>query len=255
MKPKLAMFSFTSCEGCQLQILNLEDELLSILNAVEIVNFREAIDEKAQDYDIAFVEGSITTPEEIEEVKDIRSKAKLVVAIGACACLGGVNAMKNFFPLDFVRNEVYKEKASCFPTLPVQRVGDVIKVDYEMHGCPITKKEFLHVTKSLLLGIPLKQIHYSICTECKTAGNVCLFDKGETCIGAITRGGCDAICPTFGDGCEGCRGFVDEPNFEGMIQVLADRGLTKPEIKNKFTYFNGLDVIETINDKIEEFVK
>lgn len=255
MKPKLAMFSFTSCEGCQLQILNLESELLTILNAVEIVNFREAIDEKSQDYDIAFVEGSITTPEEIEEIKDIRKKAKLVIAIGACACLGGVNAMKNFFPLDFVRNEVYKEKASCFTTLPVKRVADVVKVDYEMLGCPITKKEFLHVTKNLLLGVPLKQIHYSICTECKTAGNVCLFDKGETCIGAITRGGCDAICPTFGDSCEGCRGFVEEPNFEGMIQVLADRGLTKSQIKNKFTYFNGLDVIKTINDKIEECVK
>ncbi|MCC7430847.1 hypothetical protein IT568_08405 [bacterium] len=240
MKPKLAMFSFTSCEGCQLQILNLEKELLEILNAVEIVNFREAIDQKSQDYDVAFVEGSITTQKEIEEVKDIRQKAKAVVAIGSCACIGGINAMKNFFPIDFVKKQVYGEMGKYFDTLPVQKVSDVIPVEYEMHGCPISKKEFLSVTKNLLLGVPLKQPHYSVCTECKMAGNVCLYDKGETCLGAITRGGCEAVCPTFGDSCHGCRGLGEEANIQGMVEVLRANGLTEAEIKNKFSYFNGL---------------
>ena len=244
MKPKLAMFSFTSCEGCQLQILNLEDELLGVLGAVEIVNFREAIDDKRDDYDIAFVEGSITRDSEIEEVKDIRSKASLVVAIGSCACIGGINALKNGFQMEYCKKEVYLDKAEVFDTIPTRRVADVVDVDYEMHGCPITKKEFLTVTKNLLMGVPLKQPHYAVCTECKMNGNICLYHKGEVCLGPITRGGCESICPNFGDPCHACRGFADEANLPSMVDTLRDHGLDDHQIKNQFSFFNGTKTLE-----------
>ena len=244
MKPKLGVFSFTSCEGCQLQILNLEDELLALLNSVEIVNFREAIDEKRQDYDIAFVEGSITTSADEKEVIDIRSKAKIVISIGSCACIGGINALKNSHPMDFCQKTVYSELADNFRTFPTRRIGDVIKVDYEINGCPISKKEFLDVTKKLLLGVPLKLPNYAVCTECKMAGNPCMFQMGHTCLGAITRGGCEAICPSFGDPCHGCRGFMDGANIKSMVQILRENGLTEAQIKNQFSYFNGTKTLE-----------
>ncbi len=246
MKPKIAVFSFTSCEGCQLQILNLEEELLQLLNHIDIVNFREAIDEKSQDYDIAFLEGSITTLSEIDEVKEIREKAKLIIAIGSCACLGGVNALKNHFPMQHCKEYVYEEKADLFETIPAKRIGDIIPVDYEIHGCPISKKEFVEVTKKLLLGIPLRQANYSVCTECKMSGTVCLFHKGDTCLGSVTRGGCEAICTSFGEPCHGCRGFLDHANLKSMAQILKEHGLSQQDIINQFSYFNANTNLEGV---------
>ncbi len=244
MKPRLGLFSFTSCEGCQLQVLNLEAELLDILNAVDIVNFREAIDEKSQDYDIAFVEGSITTSADLKEVKEIRQNAKKLVALGACACIGGVNALKNSFSMDFCKDHVYKDKAYAFDTFPTKKVSDIVKVDFEIPGCPISKKEFVEVTKKLLFAIPIKIPNYSVCTECKMNGNLCLYEKNEVCIGPITRGGCDAICPTFKDPCHGCRGFMDNANFSGMIKVLEDNNISEKQIKNLFSHYNGTKTLE-----------
>jgi len=244
MKPKVGVFSFTSCEGCQLTILNLEDDILDLLGAIEIVNFREAIDDRRNDYDVAFVEGSITTEDEVEEVKEIRERAKILVAIGACACLGGVNGLKNRHELPRTRQKVYGDGARHFPTEPTRRVRDVIRVEYEMHGCPIDKREFISVTKSLLLGQVPKPSEDAVCTECKQKANVCLFDKGMCCIGPITRSGCGAICPTFGEGCEGCRGFLSQPNVASMIEIMKSKGLSRSEVEDRLTMFNTLTPID-----------
>lgn len=244
MKPKIGVFSFTSCEGCQLTILNLEDEILALLGHLDIVNFREAIDEKRDDYDVAFVEGSITRDVEEEELRGIRSKAKFVVAIGACACLGGINGMKNRHDLETTRRTVYGDGAKHFDTKPTQRVRDVVKVDYEMHGCPIDKKEFIRVTAALLMGQVPRLPADAVCNECKAKANVCLYDKGEFCLGAVAREGCGAICPTFGDGCEACRGFVDHPNLDSMVEVLRDRGMTRRDIELRLTRFNALTPVD-----------
>jgi len=244
MKPKIGVFSFTSCEGCQLTILNLEEEILALLGHLEIVNFREAVDEKRSDYDVAFVEGSITRESEAEELRRIREAAKFLVAIGACACIGGVNALKSLHDPEETGKAVYGEGAVHFDTLPVRRVRDVVPVDYEMHGCPVSKKEFLRVTAELLLGCVPRMPVDAVCNECKALANVCLWDKGECCLGVVTREGCGAICPTYGEGCAGCRGFVDHPNLDSLVEVMRDRGISPSEIRNRLTRFNALTPLE-----------
>ncbi len=250
-KPKLAFFSFASCEGCQLQVVNLEDCLLDVLGAVEIVNFREAIDDKRDDYDIAFLEGSITRPADREEVMEIRKHAKLCVSLGACACIGGINAMKNSHSMEACKNTVYQDKSYLIETFPTQRVADVINVDYEINGCPITTKELVDVTKKLLLGVPLKQNAFPVCTECKANSNVCILrHKEQICMGSVIRGGCEAVCPSFGDPCIGCRGFVDHANFPGFAKILRDSGYDRQQIINSFSYFNGT---KTLSEYLESY--
>lgn len=241
-KPRIACFSFTSCEGCQLQILNLEEELLTLARQVDIVNFREAIDERGSEYDIAFVEGSVTREAEIPEVERIRATAEFVVTIGACATLGGINVLKNFHDLDTTRRVVYGAMAEHFDTIPTRRIADVIPVDYEMHGCPIDREEFLRVTASLLLGIVPPMPTEAVCAECKRRNNVCLYELGRVCLGPITRAGCHAICPTYGEACDGCRGLVDHPDIPGMVAVMRDRGVDAAEAKRRFGLYNGLTV-------------
>jgi len=240
MKPKVAFFDFASCEGCQLTVLELEDDLLELFGHIEIVNFREAIDDRRDDYDIAFLEGSITRPADIPRVKKIRENAKVCVALGACATTGGVNAMKNFQPdLEEVRRYVYGEKAHCFDTFATRPHSAVIPIDYELHGCPIAKKEFLELVQAVLTGREWKQRNYPMCVECKLRETVCLFDKGMTCLGPVTRAGCDAICPANGNRCEGCRGLIDDPNTNAAKDVLAEHGYTVEQILNEFRLFNS----------------
>ena len=238
-KPKLAFFSFASCEGCQLQVINCEDELVDLLGAVEIVNFREAMDDRRDDYDIAFVEGSITRPEDEHEVKEIRERAKILVAFGACATIGGINAIKNFQPQDKVSKYVYGDQAAAFPSFPTRPVHDVVKVDLKLHGCPISKSEFLEACKCLLTGKQFKVPNYPVCVTCKLAENVCLYQKGMTCLGVVTRAGCDPMCPTFGNKCIGCRGLIDHPNVNAAFDVLEDVGLTLADVTKDFTMFDG----------------
>ena len=240
-KPRLAFFSFASCEGCQLQFLNLEDELLDIVPHVEIVEFREAIDDRSDDYDVAFVEGSITRPTDEEKVKHIRERAKVLVAFGACATTGGVNRVKNFQDLEDVRKYVYGDKwdIPALETYPTKSVGEIVKVDYSLHGCPASKKEILEVTKALLQGREPRIPKYPVCVDCKLRENVCLFQKGQFCLGPITRAGCDMPCPTVGARCIGCRGLVDDPNRDAAMDVLAEAGLTVDDILREFRLFQG----------------
>jgi len=241
MKPKIAFFDFASCEGCQLAVLELEDELLDLLGLVEIVNFREAIDDRRDDYEIAFLEGSITRPADLPRVQKIRETAKICVAMGACATTGGVNAIKNLQPdLEEARRYVYGEKAACFDTFATQPMKQVIKVDYELYGCPINKYEFLELVKYLLAGRTFRNKSYPLCVECKLNGNICVFHKGMTCLGPVTRAGCNSICPNNGNKCEGCRGLVDDPNTETAREVLAEHGYSVEDILREFTLFNAI---------------
>jgi sulfhydrogenase subunit delta len=208
MKPKIAIFSLTGCEGCSLAILELENELLDILGAVEIVNFREGMTERGWDIDIGFVDGAVSTPEDEREVRLFRAKSKTLVAIGACACLGGVNTLKHYHPEEWYRRYVYGEHAEWFPTTPARPASAVVEVDYELPGCPMNKLEFLRFVKHVLAGRPFSLPDYPVCVECKKRGNLCLYEKGIMCLGPITRAGCDAICPSYGSKCEGCRGLL-----------------------------------------------
>ena len=210
MKPRIAIFSLTSCEGCSLAILELEDQLLDILGAVEIVNFREGMTERSWDIDVGFVDGAVSTPEDEKEIKHFREACKVLVAIGACACLGGLNTLKNHQPEDSYRRYVYGDRAEWFPTIPARPLSAVVKVDAELPGCPMVKEEFLHFVQCALGGRKFRLPEHAVCVECKKKSNVCLYEKGIICLGPVTRAGCDAICPTFGSKCEGCRGLVGE---------------------------------------------
>ncbi len=240
-KPQVAFFDFTSCEGCQLNKLNLEDHLLDILQHLDIVEFREAMDDKADEYDIAFIEGSISTPSCVERIHDIRRRAKILIALGACATQGGVNAMKNLQPIEEVREAVYGNEKYRFPTLPAMPVSAIVKVDYQIDGCPMSMPEFLKTLKSLLAGQEPIKSDSAVCVECKLNENECVYDKGMVCVGPITRGGCNAICPSFGQFCTGCRGLVSDHNKDAMLEILTSHGISLDEAKKRILLFNSYD--------------
>ena len=241
-KPKIAFFSFTCCEGCQLMFLNCEKEFPVIVELVNIVNFREAIDEKSDDYDIAFVEGSISKKEEVKKLKKIRERAKTVVSFGACASTGGLNALKNRFPMEEVRRVVYGKNASehkISDTLPVRPIDSIIKVDHYIHGCPVIKEDIISTLQSLILGKTPEVWNYPVCADCKMAGNICVFEKGMSCVGPVTRAGCKAICVTYGCVCWGCRGLVSDPNINAHRETLERYGLTRDSVLRNFDLYGS----------------
>lgn len=210
MKPRIAIFSLTGCEGCSLSILELEDQLLDVLGAVEIVNFREGMTERAWDIDIGFVDGAVSTPEDEREIRRLRERCKTLVAIGSCACLGGINTLKNHQPETECRRYVYGDRYAWFPTTKARPISDVVAVDYELPGCPMVKEEFLRFVQCILADVPFKLPDHAVCVECKKRGNPCLYESGIICLGPVTRAGCSAICPSYGSKCEGCRGIVND---------------------------------------------
>lgn len=225
-KPTIAFFEFTSCEGCQLTVINLDEKIVDIVGAVDIVAFREAMTEAADEYDIAFVEGCITRESEIPRLKRIRERAKILVALGACATDGCVHAIKNRMPPDRALRIVYGDKADWFDTIETHGIDHYVKVDHYCWGCPIDPDEFVEICTSILLGRQPRIPTYPVCVECKLKENVCLLDVGKNCIGPITRAGCGAICPTYGNSCEGCRSLVPEPGVNAQMDVLKNHGLT-----------------------------
>ncbi|MCK4658316.1 MAG: NADH:ubiquinone oxidoreductase [Phycisphaerae bacterium] len=223
MKPKIAVFSLTSCEGCSLAILELENQLLDILGAVEIVNFREAMTERDCDIDIGFVDGAVSTPTDVEEIKEMREHCKALVAIGACACQGGINSLKNHQNEDDYRSYVYGDGAKHFPTIKAQPISAFVEVEYELPGCPMVKEEFLALVKAVLSGQQWALPQTSVCVECKKQGNLCLYEKGIICLGPVTLAGCGAICPTFGSKCEGCRGLASDEALQAASINLREQ--------------------------------
>jgi len=240
VKPKVAFFDFSCCEGCQLMVLNCEPELLDMLGHIEIVNFREASTTRRDDYDIAFIEGSIITPHDFERLKDIREKAKMLIALGACAHTGGLNKLRNFQDTGEAKRYVYGKDAKYFYVLPkVLAVHEVVPVDFSIPGCPISRFQFLSVLKQLLLGITPTLPNYPVCVECKLRENECLMLKGQICLGPITRAGCLARCPENGFPCTGCFGMVDNPHLEAEQIILSKFGLTIQDLLRRYRLFYG----------------
>jgi coenzyme F420-reducing hydrogenase gamma subunit len=243
-KPKVAFFEFTSCEGCQLTVVDSLQTSPELLEAVEIVRFREAMSEKGDDYVVAFVEGACSRPGDEPHLQEIRQKAQLVVALGACAHLGGINTIRNRADLADVRGYVYGEQAEWFDTYPARPISAVIPVDAFIPGCPIDRHEFVRAVKAVLQGRAPQIPDFPLCVECKLKENVCVYLRGRTCLGPIVRAGCDAICPTYGDGCEGCRGLIPNPNVDSLKQVLAEHHLSPEETLAKLTLFLTYQTME-----------
>lgn len=251
-KPKIAFFDFTSCEGCQLTVVDALQDYPELLSVVEIVQFREAMSEKGEDYQIAFIEGSCSRESDEARLKKIRSQAALVVALGTCAHLGGVNALKYLHPLDEVRRYVYGEQADWYETYDVRPIEAVIPVDFAIPGCPIDRHEFVNCVKALLIGKKPPIPDYPLCVECKLKENACLFTRGSVCLGPVTRAGCNAICPTYGQSCEACRGFISNPNETSMRDLLSKHGLNVEDIMTRFTMFTTYQVREKLMQKEAE---
>ncbi|HSQ78495.1 MAG TPA: NADH:ubiquinone oxidoreductase [Nitrospirota bacterium] len=238
-RPRVAFFELSSCEGCQLQLVNNEASLLDFLSLVTVVNFREAMTEKADNYDIAFVEGSVTRADEVERLKMIRKNAKVLVAFGSCACFGGVNQLKNRFnDPAWVKKQVYG--TSVIDTLDTARPLDAfVAVDLKVFGCPVKKEEVEKIVTNLVIGKTVVHPKYPVCMECKANENPCLFDLGEPCLGPITRGGCDSWCPNNRFGCWGCRGPAEDANIGQMKAIMKDRGFSDETVLDRLECFGG----------------
>jgi sulfhydrogenase subunit delta len=245
--PKIAFFDFTSCEGCQLTVIDSLQDHPELLDAVDIVQFREASSDKGEDYLIAFIEGSCTRPSDEERLKAIREQAAIVVALGACAHLGGVNSIRNRQNLALVRNYVYGDKAAWYDTYEARPISAVIKVDTVIAGCPIDRDDFLKSVKMLLQGRIPQLPDSPVCIECKLNETVCVYQRGKICLGPIINGGCNAICPTYGDGCEGCRGMIPNPNIDSLKEVMIEHGLDNDAIETKLTMFLTYQMTEREN--------
>ncbi len=239
-RPKVAFFDLSCCEGCQLQVVNLGEELLDLLQLIDLVEFREAMSEKwTGRYDLAIVEGSVVNEECKQRVRAIRERCNLLMAYGSCATIGGINGMKNSRPIEESQAEVYGKKGDWFSASPTQAVDKIVRVDYYVHGCPIYPPEFIKVLKAALTGLSYPVPDHAVCVECKFNENVCMYDKGVTCMGPITRAGCNSWCINAGNVCYGCRGLVSNPNIKGVEDVLQRYGLKPELIANKIMMYNA----------------
>jgi sulfhydrogenase subunit delta len=222
-KPSIAVYKFSSCDGCQLSILNLEDELLDLAAAVEIAYFLEARRRTLPGpYDIALVEGSVTTPHEVERIQEIRKQAKTLVTIGACATSGGIQALRNTANLNDLSMAVY-EHPEYLKTLPTSTaISEHVKVDYELWGCPVNKYQLVEVIQALLQKRRPNLPTHSICLDCKRKGIACVIvSMGIPCLGPATRTGCGVLCPANGRGCYGCFGPAPNEDMKTVLATLA----------------------------------
>lgn len=238
-KPKVAFFDFACCEGCQLQVANMGETVLDVLSLIEVVEWREVMSEKwGKKVDVAIVEGSITDLHAAERIKKIRKRAGAVIAYGSCATIGGVNGMKNNFPLEDIKHYVYGDSHRFFATEQTKAVHQVVPVDYFIHGCPVYIPEFVAVLKAALQGIPYYPPDYPVCVECKLNENVCMYDRGVSCLGPVTRAGCNSWCINNGNICYGCRGMVSNPNEKGAKDVIAKYKIPMELVLNKMNMYN-----------------
>jgi len=240
-RPKLAVWKFASCDGCQLSLLDLEDELLALAGAVELAEFREATSGTVEGpYDLSLVEGSITTPHDAERIQEVRRASRTLVTIGACATAGGVQALRNFADVgEFVR-VVYASPDFISTLATSTPISEHVPVDFELRGCPVSKRQLLEVVSAFLRGRKPQIPSTSVCTECKARGLVCVtVAHGTPCLGPVTHAGCGALCPAYDRGCFGCFGPKETPNVAALVPLLRRSGLDERGIERIFRTFNA----------------
>lgn len=240
-KPTLAVWKFASCDGCQLSLLDCEDELLAVAGEVEIAYFLEASRAVAKGpYDLSLVEGSVTTPHDAERIKEVRRLSKFLVTIGACATAGGIQALRNFRDVGDFISLVYAEPRYIDTLTQSTPISANVPVDFELQGCPINKMQLVEVLSAFLFGRKPNIPPHSVCLECKLKGNVCVMvAHGTPCLGPVTHAGCGALCPSYNRGCYGCYGPKETPNTASLAKWLSGTGVTDDEIVRVFRTFNG----------------
>ncbi len=239
-KPKLAVWKFASCDGCQLSLLDCEDELLAVAGAVDIAYFLEATSRTVGGpYDVSLVEGSITTAHDAERIRTVRRQSKFLVTIGACATAGGIQALKNFGDVGEFASVVYATPAYISTLATSTPIAEHVPVDFELNGCPINKQQLLEVLTAFLHGRRPNIPSYSVCMECKRRGNVCVMvAHGTPCLGPVTHDGCGALCPAYNRGCYGCFGPMESPNTASLTRQLQVLGLGERGVDRVFRTFN-----------------
>jgi len=240
-RPKLAVFKFASCDGCQLSLLDCEDELLAVAGAVEIASFAEASRAVVKGpYDVTLVEGSITTPHDAERIHQIRRASRTLITIGACATSGGIQALRNFAEVSDWTPLVYAHPEYIDTLKTSTPIANHVRVDLELLGCPISKKQLLEVVAALLQGRKPALATHSVCLECKRRGTVCVtVAHGVPCLGPVTHAGCGAICPAYQRGCYGCFGPMKHPNTDSCGQVFQALGATDADLVRAYRSFNA----------------
>ena len=241
-KPKLAVWKFASCDGCQLSLLDCEDELLPLADVIEIANFPEATKRMIPGpYDLSLVEGSITTPEDKERIQDIRKQSQYLVTIGACATAGGIQALRNFKDVKEYMAIVYASPQYISTLDTSTPISDHVKVDFELRGCPINKRQLLEVINAYLNKRKPNISAHSVCIECKLRGTACVMvSQGLCCMGPVTQAGCGAICPAYNRGCYGCYGPKETPNTNAFANWCKSKGIQDQELVRMFRSFNAL---------------
>jgi len=240
-RPTLAVWKFASCDGCQLSLLDCEDELLAVAGAIDIASFAEATSQVAPGpYDLSLVEGSITTPHDAERIRQVRAQSKMLVTIGACATAGGIQALRNFRDHAEMMAVVYARPDYIASLATSTPIAAHVPVDFELRGCPIDKRQLLEVVSAFLHGRKPNVQSHSTCIECKMRGTVCVMvAKGQPCLGPVTHAGCGALCPSYARGCYGCYGPSDAPHTAPLADRLLALGATRPEVKRLFSTFNA----------------
>jgi coenzyme F420-reducing hydrogenase gamma subunit len=240
-KPKLAVWKFASCDGCQLSLLDCEDELLAIAGRVKIAYFLEATRAVVKGpYDLSLVEGSITTPRDLERIREVRRLSKFLVTIGACATAGGIQALRNFSDVKEFLSIVYATPAYISTLERSTPIADHVKVDFELRGCPINKMQLVEVISAFLHGRRPNTPPSSVCLECKRRGAVCVMvAHGTPCLGPVTQAGCGAICPAYHRGCYGCFGPMETPNAASLSAQWRRLGVDDAELVRAFRGLNA----------------
>jgi len=240
-KPKLAVWKFASCDGCQLSFLDLEDELLDVAGAIDIAYFLEASRATVKGpYDVSLVEGSVTTPHDAQRIRDVRRQSKFLMTIGACATAGGIQALRNFKDVKDFISQVYAHPDYIDTLATSTPIADHVKVDFELQGCPINKHQLLEVMTAFLKGRRPGISSEAVCMECKRGGNVCVMvAHGTPCLGPVTHAGCGAICPAYNRGCYGCYGPKETPNTESLSNWLIELGMDSRNIQRLYRTFNA----------------
>jgi coenzyme F420-reducing hydrogenase gamma subunit len=235
-RPRLAVFKFASCDGCQVSLLNLEDELLELAERFHVAHFLEASSRVEEGpWDVALVEGSITTPHDARRIREIRAQARALITIGACATAGGIQHLRNLADADAWKAQVYPQPEWLDVLATSTPISEHVSVDYEIHGCPIDKQQALRVLTRFLLGAGPDLPAGSVCLECKRRGNVCVIvARGLPCMGPVTRTGCGALCPAHGRDCYACFGPSDDPNAASLARRFRDLGLSTRDTARRF---------------------
>ena len=229
-KPKVAIYDFTDCEGCEVEIVSLRDKILALENRLDIINWRLGQENNQNGpFDITLIEGTPITKHEIELLEKLRDESKVLVALGACAAVGGIPGIMDKKDRQKWYKKIYGKnyKPRGIDSLPLSAY---VNVDFCIHGCPVTKEEVLRIVEELLSGKKPSYRGYSVCFECKQANNSCRIIDGKPCLGPVTQGGCNAVCVSGGSSCYGCFGFRDEANVKGMVKALKSKDLKRSTV-------------------------